>query len=416
MAFSETALNAYVKRTYEPKRIDNSMTAVEDVTVKGIKKETDGSGDNISWLCDADDSFNGSYDFTITQDNATNNENTVGSKFLSDWMPFRAVAQISSDIINKTRNNDGAWARAVDVAMQKTMKGIAHAHAVFMQGKGWGEVSLIQGVSGSTFIPNVRSDITKYVKGMPLHFAASIASDALRSTTVRYVTGVSYTPGAELVTLSGTLAGVSAVNGDMAFIAGCREDSATPARRTIIGMNSWFPNQLVAIPATDSTLLTVNRALNTRLYGTFVDATGGGSVIDALIDGCTEAMVLGNSGKLSCFASKAVFAGVAKDLHSSVRYSEKGAKQIGTNKLVIVSDGEAEATLEISRTTNDNQIWGYDKSQIVGKSIGGWPHIDAEDGLQMCRQGTKQGYEVRWLEQAVLQFRNSPGGLRIQLV
>ena len=98
MAFSDTALQAYVKRTYASDYIENSMTSVSDSTLKEIKKETDGSGDNFSWLVDNDDQFVVAGDFGTAQAAATANTNTVGGKFLSDWNVLSGVAQIPSTI------------------------------------------------------------------------------------------------------------------------------------------------------------------------------------------------------------------------------------------------------------------------------------------------------------------------------
>jgi len=421
MAFSTTALNAYVKRTYDDKYIDNCITQVAPPTYKLLAKETDGSGDNFSWLADADDVDGGSPDFTTAQGSATNNASTTGSKFLSDWMLYSEVAQISADIIGRTRNNDGAWARAVDVAMMKKMRAIAHNNAVVLQGQGWGEISQITSVSGSTFVPLVASDITKYVVGMPLHFSSSLNAAVLRSATVLYVTAVSYTVGSEKVTLSGTLASISAVNNDWCFRAGARQNSATPSRIVPIGLRGWFIDQRAgSADLSDTTLtsnfLTADRTRNSRLYGTFYDATGGGSLLGALIDASQEAITVGNAKKLRFFASKANYAQVAKDLQTQVQYLDNaGNKAIGTKLLTIYSDGDAEATLQVDRVTNDTQVWGYDPAQVVIKSIGPAPHIDNEDGLMMARQATSQGYEARWFQQYIYVFRNPMGGVRIQV-
>jgi hypothetical protein len=424
MAFNATALNAYVKRTYDPKYIDNSMTSVQDKILSVIKKATDGSGENYSFLVDADDSFNGSASFAIAQAAASANDNTVGIKLLSDWNDYSAVAQITESIIGKTRNNDGAWQKAVDVAMKKTLAGIAHANAVLLQSYGWGDIGAITGVSGATFRPSIRSNITKYVKGMPLHFSASIHSNGLRSSTVLYVTGVNYTPGAELVTCNANLATVSAVDNDWSFIAGCRQDSATPSRIALCGFNAWFPNQNDATDMADATIIGTTfysassaRSTNSRLYGTFVDGTSSGSALAALMDGCQESITMGNAKKLRCFASKAVWKDIAKDLQSLVEYKDNpGSKSVGTRRLTIVAEGDCEATLEVSRTTNDNQIWGFDENQVILKSIGGAPHISSDDGLTMCRQASTNGYETRWFQQALIEIPNPAAGLRVQLV
>jgi hypothetical protein len=420
MALNNVSLNAYVKRTYDPNYVDNSLVSVADSTIKPLKKETDGSGDNYSWLADVDDVDGGSPDFPTAQGSATNNSNTVGSKFLSDWFPYSDVAQITSDIIGRTRNNDGAWQRAVDVAMKKKMRAIMHNNAVVLQSRGWGEISQITAPSGSTFKPLIASDITKYIRGMPLHFSSSLNGAVLRSATVLYVTGVTYTLGSELVTCSATMASVGALANDWAFRAGARQNSATPVRLTPVGLGAFFPNQasgnIDMADATITNLLTVDRTQNSRLYGTFIDATGGASILGALIDASQEAITVGNAQKLEFFCSKANYASVAKDLHASVQYMDNSTgKSVGTKKLLIYSDGDAEAHLQVSRTTNDNQIWGYDPAQIVTKSIGGAPHIDAEDGLQMARQAAAAGYEIRWFQQYLYAFKNPAGGVRIQL-
>jgi hypothetical protein len=422
MAFNATALNAYIKRTYDPKYIEASMTSRIDATLKAVSRMTDGSGEQFSWLADGDDSFNGSADFATAQTAASSNNNTVGLKFLANWQDYAAVAQITASIIGKTRNNDGAWQRAVDVAMKKTINAVAHANAVMWMSQGWGDISTIQSVSGSTFVPGIASDITKYVVGMPLHFSSALNTATLRSTTVIYVTKVSYTPGSEKVTCSATLASVSAVNGDTAFIAGCRENSATPSanRLALTGVEAWFPNQLNSTTMADTTVTSLfgpDRTVNSRYYGTFIDATGGGSRIGALIDGVQEAVTVGGVEKLECYASKAVFADIAKDLQGAVLYTlNPESKTIGTNRLRIYADGNVEAFLNVSRTMNDTYIIGYDPKQIVLKSIGEAPHIDSEDGLTMARVSSAQSYEVRWFQQAVFEVRNPVGGLRVQLV
>jgi hypothetical protein len=424
MAFNGTALNAYVKRTYDPKFIENSMTSVEEKILRVIKKETDGSGTPYQWLVDADDAFNGSADFPTAQTASTSNNDTVGSQFSTDWFDYSAVATLTSSIIGKTRNNDGAWQKAVDNAMFKRMRAIAHANAIFLQGAGWGEISQISGVSGSTFTPLVRSDIFKYVKGMPLHFSSTKNTAVLRSTTVVYVTGVVYTAGSEAVTLSATLASVSAANNDWAFIAGCRQNSATPSRLVYAGLSGFCPNQITGTDLPDTTVSqlyngngTADRSTNSRLYGTFTDATGGGSALSALIDGAQEAITIGNARKLEIFVSKGTYTGIVKDLQNAVRYDNNPTvKSVGTNRLLIYSDGDAEAHVQVSRTTNDNQAWGFDPSQLCLKSIGGAPHIDSEDGLTMARQASAQGYEIRWFQQAILEARNLPGMLRVQFV
>jgi len=415
---NRTAGDAYVRRTYDPKFIDNSISKMSDQLLATIKKETDGDGgEDFTWMADVDDLDGGSPDFTEAQLSASANNPTIGSKFRSDWFAYSDTVQITSDMIGRTRNKDGAWQKMVDAGMRKKMRAIAHNNAVVLQSKGWGEISQITNVSGSTFKPLVASDITKYIKGMPIVFAATLNGGVLRSATRLYVTKVSYTVGSELVTMSGALAGPGAVNNDWAFRAGARDNNASPTRLSPVGLGAFFPNQLTDLgDATITTLLGVDRTANSRLYGTFIDATGGGSVLSALIDGCQEALSVGNAEVLRCFCSKAVYAQVAKDLNNGVVYNDNPqGKSIGTRRLTVYSSDKQEATLEVSRCTNDSQIWGFSPPEVIAKSIGGFPHLDEEDGLVMCRLPSSAGYEIRWFQQSLFQFANPAGGLRIQL-
>lgn len=422
MAFTATALNAYQKRTYDPTFVDNSISEMSDQMLASITKKPDGKGgEDFSWLVDADDVDNGSPDFTISQGASTANNTAAGSKFRSDWFPYANTAQLTADVIGRTRNDDGAWQEASDTAMRKSMRAIAHNNGVVLQGYGWGEISQITSVSGSTFVPLVRSDIYKYIKGMPLHFSSTLHTAVLRSATVVYVTAVSYTSGSELVTCSATMASVSAVNNDWCFRAGARQNSATPSRLVPVGIAGFLPDQTSGgTDMTDATLTTsflnVDRSSNSRLYGTYIDASGGGSVLSALIDGCQEALTVGNAKVLRMFCSKSSYAGVAKDLNNGVSYYDNPQnKTIGTRRLTVYSSDKQEATLEVSRLTNDNLIWGFSPPDVVLKSIGSAPHIDAEDGLQMARMSASQAYETRWFQQYLYQFKNLPAGLRVKL-
>lgn len=415
---TRTSGDAYVRRTYDPKFVDNSISQLSDQMLSTVKKEGDGDGgEDFTWMADVDDLDGGSPDFATAQAAAANNNPAIGSKFRSDWFPYSDVVQITSDMIGRTRNKDGAWQKMIDAGMRKKMRAIAHNNGVVLQGKGWGEVSTIASITANTFVPGNRSDITKYIKGMPLVFSSTLNTAVLRSTTVVYVTKVSYTVGSELVTVSPNLPG-GVANADWAFRAGARDNSATPVRLVPVGFGAFVPNQLTDLSdATITTMLTVDRTSNSRLYGTFVDATGSGSVLSALIDGCQEALTVGNATTLRCFASKAVYAQVAKDLNNPVQYMDNPAnKTIGTRRLTVYASDKQEATLEVSRLTNDNQIWGFDPSNVIAKSIGGLPHLDEEDGLLMCRLAGAAGYEIRWFQQYLYQFSDPAGCMRLQLV
>lgn len=415
---TETSFSAYVKRKFDPKYINNMYTAKQSKMWKTVKKTTDGGGDNLTFLEDADDLFGASPDFTVSQNQAANQNPSQGSQYLFPWTPLYEVARLDTPTINKTRNTDSAWQSAITVAMKKKLAAIAHYNAVMLQGQGWGEISQITNPVGSTFQCLIPSDITKYVQGMPITFSADLNVAALRSATIRTVTGVDYS--LNVVTLDGTLAGVSAVANDFAFVAGARSNTPASGRLTFVGFGAHIPDRTAAI--SDATVITiggVSRLNNPRLYGTFIDARTAGSALSAMIDGVQEASTIGGAEHIELFASKNVFAGVAKDLQNSVEYEgNPGDKAVGTKRLHIFSDGDGcDAYLNVDKVTNDNQIWGFDPQYVNFRSIGDAPMIDNfGDKNQMGRVSNAAAWELRLFQQAALKISNHPSCLRIRLV
>ncbi|HEX5370014.1 MAG TPA: hypothetical protein VFY10_11415, partial [Dehalococcoidia bacterium] len=363
---TETAFAAYIKRKFDPKYIDNSMTSRMSPSFKAVTKDTSGGGDFLTYLEDDDDDFGASADFTVSQNQAINNSQTLGNQYQFPWMPGYEVAQLTTAVINKTRNNDSAWQSAISVKMKKKLAAMAHLNGVLFQGQGWGELFKIANVSGSTFTVANRvsgnvSDAPKAVQGMPVVFAPDLNVSALRSATVRTVLSVDYTSG--LVTLDGTLAGVSAVNGDFCFIAGCRQNAGSPSRLVWVGLDAHIPDRQSAL--TDNTVITlggVNRANNPRTYGTYFDASTGGSLLGAIINGVQEASTIGGATHLELFCSRANFAQFALDMQNAVRYDgDTKERVVGNAKRVhFYSDGTCDAYLNVDKLTNDLQVWGFD--------------------------------------------------------
>ena len=74
------------------------------------------------------------------------------------------------------------------------------------------------------------------------------------------------------------------------------------------------------------------------------------------------------------------------------------------------ADGQAEATLHVSRTMNDNYIIGFDPETLVYALDRRPPRTSTtrEDGLTMARQASTAGYEIRWFQQSIIQPTNLP--------
>jgi hypothetical protein len=418
---TETAFAAYIKRKFDKGFVTNSMTSRMSPSFKAVSKETDGGGDFLTYLEDDDDDFGASADFTVSQNQAINQSQAIGNQYQFAWTPGYEVAQLTTAVINKTRNDDSAWQSSISTKMKKKLAAMGHFNGVLFQGQGWGELCKIASVSGSTFVVANRvagntSDAPKIVQGMPVVFAPDLNVSALRSATVRTVLSIDYSNG--LVTLDGTLAGVSAVNGDFCFIAGCRQNAGSPARQVWVGIDAHIPDRQSAL--TDTTVITlgtVNRANNPRTYGTFFDASTGGSLLGAIINGVQEASTIGGATHLELFASRANFAAFALDLQNAVRYDgDTKERVVGNAKRVhFYSDGTCDAYLNVDKLTNDLQVWGFDPANVVFRSIGDAPMVDNfGDKNQMGRVSNAAAWEIRLFQQAALKISNHPACLRIR--
>ena len=252
----------------------------------------------------------------------------------------------------------------------------------------------------------IPSDITKYVKGQRADRVqlqlASRAND-LRSATPLYVTGRYLharqgagdplgqpLPDAGRAWLTTGRSSPVAVSRAPPRARRSRSSASTAGSPTRTTARTW-PTR----PSRSSAVLTVRRtAVSTERSSTRRAAA---LRLSALIDGCQEAITIGNARKLELFCSKATFGDIAKDPeHGGPLPGQPGGK-VGRHEQACLaySDGDAQAHLQVSRApTNDNQIWGFDPSQIILKSIGGAPPPRLRgDGLTMARQSASAGYE-----------------------
>lgn len=412
-----TSFAAYVKRQFPKGFIDSSYTALIDTMWKELPKVTDAGGDLLVYLQDADDAFTASGDLaTVQATNAATSDN-IGSQFQFPWIPVSDEAQLTTEVITKTQNNDSAWMQATKTAMKKKIAGLNHLIAVQLVGQGWGEIGAIASVSGATFKLAIPSRINRVVNRMPLLFAQDLNVSACRSATPIYVTSVD--PDNNLVTCSANLSVPGGANGDFCFIAGLRPTGAPGGVRgnAFPGFDAHFPDRSATITDTTvSTLGAINRANNPRLYGTFVDASQGGSVLAALISATQKAATNGGATELTFYCSQAVYATVATDLANPTNYEGNPKnKTVGTSSVVFYSNGTTTATLKVTKMMDDTMIFGLEKGAIEFVSFGSFPKVDNLDGLDMARLATSQGYGVRFYGLGGLRVKNHPACVRIKL-
>lgn len=388
--FSETTAAAFLKRKYSPQYIVNTVTSRASRVFKMCKKDPAGGGAFYDFLAVAEDVGGNSPDFATAQSGATDATTTVGSQFLVPWCEDNTVQRIKAKAIAQSKNNDGAWTQLLKYAMDSCMRLAAFSLSLSLATQGWGEVCQITASAGSTFKCLRPEHIHRLYKGMKLQFSQLLNTTVLRSATILTITAID--PNANLVTLSGTLASVSAVDNDFAFIAGARDNSATPGRNKPSGLPVWLPAQPVT-DTTISTLYNVVRSNNTRLYGNFTDGTLL-SIEQALTTNAQVVSSIGNAeGQRVFVVAPAVYTALSTELGSNKRYNSD-AGQVGFKTIIVDVDG-VEAKVIPDKFFDTQYAYCIDPNTVVYASIGALPQINDVDGNKVLRVADDNAVEVR---------------------
>jgi hypothetical protein len=390
--FNPTVADAFLKRLYRPGFIVNTVASKSSRLYRLSKKNTNGSGSVYEMLVVADELAGASSDFSEAQTGATDTSNTVGSRFSIDWFEDNAVQRISGKAIAQSRNNDGAWTKLVRFAMDSCLRIAAFRNSIALATQGWGELCQLASVSGFTFKPKRSEHIHRLYKGMRIVFSSALNTATLRSATAIKITGID--PSSLLVTCDTALATPGGVNDDWAFTIGDRQNSATPARVRPPGLPVWIPGVRPVTDTTISTLFTIDRSLNGRLYGNYVDGTGK-SIEQTLIELVQSCSSFGNmDGTMLITLSPNVRTRLVTELGDRKRFTDLNGK-LGF-KVLTIDVGELSAGVIDDKYFDDVYAWCVDPKEIEINSIGACPGINNDDGKgALLRVSDANAVEVR---------------------
>jgi hypothetical protein len=197
-------------------------------------------------------------------------------------------------------------------------------------------------------------------------------------------------------------------SGDFMFIAGERQDSATPARRVTPGLKAWLPQ---TSPATDDDFLGCNRSTDpTRLAGQRVSATSV-PLEEALISGNVQ--VGREGGRISdYFMSYTSWARLEKGLGTRARYTDeksRTAPDVGFTALEVSGPG-GKVKCFADAFCPGKFVFGLDmkswKYRFIDKMF--MNRGEGTDKLTMLRVVDEDSFESAWAHYGALQC-DAPG-------
>lgn len=177
------------------------------------------------------------------------------------------VARVNSQVMDLSQTNEAAFAEAFKEAQEDAIFGAMEDLSRQLYKSGWGDVGVIAagGISGDVITLTNKEDTINFEVGMKIVASATLNSSVLRTGSAEIV-ATDTNAGTVEVDAIGNITGIAA--GDTLFREGSREDSASPTRLDITGLDTWLP-----ATAPSDTLFGVSRGASARLGGLRFDGS-----------------------------------------------------------------------------------------------------------------------------------------------
>jgi len=387
MSLDMTSFDAALKQHYTDERVEN-MVYQDNPFLALVSKREDFGGKNLPIPLIYGNPQNRSATF------ATAIAGTTTSK-LDDFVLTRvkdySIATIDNETLEASKGNANAFLEAATVEIDGVINSLTRSLAQKLFRDGWGSVGRIDStVTGTTLTLLDSNDVVNFEVGQELVFAASLSSDALRDSGDSVtVTGVNRSAGTLTVDNLSGISGLTA--NDYIFLKGDRQDSATPSRIAVAGLEAWCP---VSAPGSTS-FFGVDRTVDvTRLGGLRLDATSL-PIEEALIGGAS--LVAREGGKIDhYFMSYSMFSALEKALGTKVQYVDvKMNAEIGFRG-IMVNGPRGPIKVIPDQNCPSDRVFGVQLNTWNLYSLGKAVRVIDTDGLQMLRQASADGVEVRY--------------------
>lgn len=326
-------------------------------------------------------------------------ENTRVEAFDLTRVKDYGIATIDNETMEASKNDAGAFLKAATTEIDGIINSLTRSLAIAQYKAGFGAIGSIatSAFGVTTLTLNQIEDITNFEVGMELDLATTESASVLKaygsSNNGLIVTGVNRSAG----TLTFGFNVNDATNGiptiaqnDFIFVRGDRQNSATPARTKIAGLDAWLP---FTAPGSTS-YFGVDRTVDiTRLSGQRLDGTAM-PIEEALI---TLAVLIAREGGAPdhCFINYSKYADLEKALGSKVQYVDLKMGDIGFRGIRVNGpNGEINIIPDQNCPLNRGYMLQLDTWQHC--SLGDPVRVIDTDGLKMLRQAGADGVEVRY--------------------
>lgn len=390
MSLDMTSFDAALKEHYTDDRVEN-MVYMDNPLLALMPKMEDFGGRNLPVPIIWGNPQNRSATFSKAIAGTTTSKIDA---FTLTRVKDYSVAQIDNETLEASKGNSNAFMEAATTEIDGCINSLTRSLAVKMYRSGFGDVGQLAATSSvttTTLTLSEPNDVTNFEVGQVLCFSATQGSSVLRDAgDVVQVVAVNRSTG--VLTVSPALSNIAGLAvGDFIFLDGDRQNSATPVPIAVSGLEAWVP----ATAPGSAPFFGVDRSVDpSRLGGQRLDGTAM-PIEEALITGAS--LVAREGGKLGHFLlDYAQFAELEKALGTKVQYIDlKINAEIGFRGIV-VNGPRGPIKVIPDQNCQANRAWGLQLDTWKLYSLGKAVRVIDTDGLQMLRQASADGVEVRY--------------------
>jgi hypothetical protein len=386
MALNLTSFDAALKQHYTSDAVEN-LVYQDNPAMALMPKMEDFGGRNLPIPLIYGNPQGRSAGFSTAQSIGAAGATSLAA-FLLTRVTDYSVATIDNQTLEASKGNANAFMEAATTEIDGAINNLSRSLSIDMYRAGWGDRGVIGSISSSVITLATVDDVTNFEVGMNVVFSSSQNAAALRASGAAVaVTAVDRSAGT--VTIASTPSGV--VANDFIFAQGDRQDSATPTALKMSGFESWVP----ASSPTSTTFFGVNRAVDvTRLGGQRYNSAGV-PIEEALIEGA--AVVAREGGKLDhYFMNFAKYSALEKSLGSKVQYVDLQANAQIAFRGIQINGPKGVIKIVPDQNCPSARYFGLQLNTWKLYSLGKAVRVIDTDGLQMLRQSSADGVEVRY--------------------
>lgn len=390
MTLDLTSYDAALKEHYDDTRVED-MTYRRNPFLALVPKKEDFGGKK--WVCPIiyGNPQGRSKTFTNAQTRSTATESKIEAFEITRKKDY-SLATIDGETIEASKGDANAFMEAATTEIDGAINSLTNSVAANLFGTSAsyiGQVLEEPSTNASTFSVTMKnaSDVVKVEVGMMLNIWSEVSAGTQRISETGddewVVAAVNRSTGA--ITLTGNYdANGTIAADDYIFIEGDRGNGFS-------GLEDWLP----ASAPSSAGYFGVDRSVDTtRLGGQRLDASAM-PIEEALIEG--ESIVSREGGYLDYyFMNHSKMKQLKKSLGSKVQYVDVKATERISFQGIQVEGDNGPITVLADRNCPANRIFGICLKSWKLASLGKAVRVLNADGVDMLRQASADGYEVRY--------------------